>query len=200
MAAVVFAIQSAPNVYQHPRSSGFTQWTHYVLLCIYSVFTIEIGARIIAHGLWFNPPSPSSTTLSSQPPSIHPHNASVTSLISQEPSVGLGLGPGLAAAASISMLPASPLTQMHHAAPFALAIHRQRRTHQQAFLRHSFNRIDLIAVLSFWVAFGLRVGGGPLSAIRVFEGLSVLRCVRLLGITAGTNVSRVDLVGSCKLS
>ena len=191
VATVVFAIESAPNVYVHPRPSGyFPKWEDYVLLTIYSIFTAEIGARIVAHGLWFSPAPHSSAAASTRPPSILVRSPSAASLVTQTPSIRLGLAPSLAAT-GVAVMPASPLTRLHHTTPFALALRRQRKTHQQAlaFLRHSFNRMDLIAVLSFWIAFGLRVGGGPDSAVRVFQALSVLRCVRLLGITAGTNVS-----------
>ncbi|GAA5981675.1 hypothetical protein JCM10908_004562 [Rhodotorula pacifica] len=72
-------------------------------------------------------------------------------------------------------------------APYALSIKRQRQTYQQAFLRHSFNRIDLIAVVSFWISFILAMTGAEASHnLWFFRALSVLRATRLLAITAGT--------------
>ncbi|CEQ42955.1 SPOSA6832_04831 [Sporobolomyces salmonicolor] len=71
--------------------------------------------------------------------------------------------------------------------PYLLSIRRQRATYQQAFLRHSWNRIDFVAVVSFWISFGLSVSGKEYSAnLWVFRALSVLRATRLLAVTAGT--------------
>ncbi|GAA6002347.1 calcium channel protein CCH1 [Rhodotorula paludigena] len=71
--------------------------------------------------------------------------------------------------------------------PYALSIKRQRQTYQQAFLRHSWNRIDFIAVVCFWVAFALSETGLEASDnLWFFRALSVLRATRLLAITAGT--------------
>ena len=72
-------------------------------------------------------------------------------------------------------------------APYALSIKRQRQTYQQAFLRHSFNRIDLVAVVSFWISFILSMTGAEAAHnLWFFRALSVLRATRLLAVTAGT--------------
>ncbi len=58
-----------------------------------------------------------------------------------------------------------------------------------AFLRHSWNRVDLFAVISFWITFGLAMGGQEATSnhhIYIFRALSVLRCARLLTATSGT--------------
>lgn len=74
--------------------------------------------------------------------------------------------------------------------PYALSIKRQRQTYQQAFLRHSWNRIDALAVLCFWISFGLASTGQEASKnLWFFRSLSVLRAARLLAITPGTQVS-----------
>jgi hypothetical protein len=58
------------------------------------------------------------------------------------------------------------------------------------YLRHSWNRVDLIAIISFWISFGLATGGleRGRNHIGVFRALSVLRTARLLTVTAGTTV------------
>jgi len=76
------------------------------------------------------------------------------------------------------------------AVPFVEAIITQRAqaTHY-AYLRHSWNRVDVIAVLSFWVMFALcifRVENTNNYHIYIFRALSVLRAARLLTITTGT--------------
>ncbi|GAA5915927.1 hypothetical protein JCM5296_002066 [Sporobolomyces johnsonii] len=117
--------------------------------------------------------------------------------------VGLGLGfsgPSASANApfSIKAALASSLPTASAAAamsanatssstPYLLSIRRQRETYQQAFLRHSWNRIDFVAVVSFWISFGLSVSGKEYKAnLWVFRALSVLRATRLLAVTAGT--------------
>jgi len=63
------------------------------------------------------------------------------------------------------------------------------------YLRHSWSRIDFVAVVSFWICFGLacfgveRGGGGAGYHVGVFRAMSVLRTARLLAISSGTTVS-----------
>ncbi|SPO30169.1 related to CCH1 - Calcium channel (alpha subunit) [Ustilago trichophora] len=74
--------------------------------------------------------------------------------------------------------------------PFAEAFEKQRvQAVHHAFLRHSWNRVDFVAVVSFWVAFALALGGQESTNahhIYIFRALSVLRCARLLTATSGT--------------
>lgn len=63
------------------------------------------------------------------------------------------------------------------------------RLAQRAFLRHSFNRLDFVAVVSFWISFALGIlGVESTKHLYVFRMLSCLRILRLLGITSGTAV------------
>ncbi|RKP26695.1 Ion transport protein-domain-containing protein [Syncephalis pseudoplumigaleata] len=52
-----------------------------------------------------------------------------------------------------------------------------------AYLRHTFNRIDFIAVVSFWIDLVLMLSG--VQGFPLFKGLAALRSVRLLVITSG---------------
>ncbi|KAN0062969.1 calcium channel protein [Thecaphora frezii] len=74
--------------------------------------------------------------------------------------------------------------------PFAGAFVTQRvQAVNHAFLRHSWNRIDLVAVVSFWITFALATThqeGMSTHHLYVFRALSVLRCARLLTATNGT--------------
>ena len=66
--------------------------------------------------------------------------------------------------------------------------HKARLAHR-AYLRHSFNRMDFIAVVSYWIALFLEVTGVmSRHHIYVFRMLSCLRIFRLLAITEGTSV------------
>ncbi|WFD25877.1 calcium channel protein [Malassezia nana] len=59
----------------------------------------------------------------------------------------------------------------------------------RAYLRHSWNRVDCLAILCYWVALGLQISSTddtPQHHIYIFRALSVLRCSRLLGLWEGT--------------
>ena len=68
--------------------------------------------------------------------------------------------------------------------------HKQRiRLARRAFLRHSFNRLDLIAVVSYWISLGMQITGYEgREHVYIFNMLSSLRILRLLGLTAGTSI------------
>ncbi|KAG6837569.1 hypothetical protein H0H93_006983 [Arthromyces matolae] len=56
------------------------------------------------------------------------------------------------------------------------------------YLRQSWSRIDFVAIVSFWIAFGLAILGEErgLHHIGIFRAMSVIRTARLLTITSGT--------------
>ncbi|OAG40729.1 hypothetical protein AYO21_05027 [Fonsecaea monophora] len=63
------------------------------------------------------------------------------------------------------------------------------RLARRAFLRHSFNRLDFVAVVSYWISFVMQLSGVENSShVYVFNMLSCLRILRLLGLTAGTSI------------
>lgn len=80
--------------------------------------------------------------------------------------------------------------------PFRLSVYtaQDHVVRNVPYLRHSWNRIDFIAIVCFWIAFGLAEGGverGVGRHVAVFRALSVLRTSRLLAVTSGTTVSEV---------
>ena len=81
------------------------------------------------------------------------------------------------------------------ALPFRLSVEDSKsQTHRNLpYLRHSWTRIDFIAIVSFWVTFALATTGVEHSKyhIGIFRAMSVLRTARLLAITSGTTVGRV---------
>ncbi|KAH9931746.1 Ion transport protein-domain-containing protein [Amylocystis lapponica] len=74
--------------------------------------------------------------------------------------------------------------------PFRLSItNSQEKTHRNVpYLRHSWSRIDFVAIMGFWVCFALSSAGVERGTyhIGIFRALSVLRIARLLAITSGT--------------
>ena len=59
------------------------------------------------------------------------------------------------------------------------------------YLRHSWSRIDFVAITSFWTTFILASVGVERGShhVGVFRAMSVLRTARLLAISSGTTVS-----------
>lgn len=55
---------------------------------------------------------------------------------------------------------------------------------QVPFLRHTFNRIDFIAVVCYWIDFSLMVSG--VRGVYFFKAVAAMRTLRLLNITAGS--------------
>ena len=76
--------------------------------------------------------------------------------------------------------------------PFRLNInHIHEKAHRNVpYLRQSWTRIDFVAIVSFWIAFGLAMFGVERGRfhIGIFRALSVIRTARLLTITSGTTV------------
>ncbi|CED84829.1 high-affinity cell membrane calcium channel [Phaffia rhodozyma] len=75
--------------------------------------------------------------------------------------------------------------------PFQDSLKKQRElaSFGRPYLRHSWHRIDLLAIISFWIMFGLSASGKeaqPTLHLFIFRALSVLRTGRLLVITRGT--------------
>ncbi|KAI5121745.1 hypothetical protein M0805_009034 [Coniferiporia weirii] len=82
-------------------------------------------------------------------------------------------------------------TQEYIGLPFRLSVYtaQDHVARGVPYLRHSWTRLDCVAVLAFWIAFALAQTGTERSASRhiaVFRALSVLRTSRLLAVTSGT--------------
>lgn len=99
-------------------------------------------------------------------------------------------------------LPRRPATSntFLNEAPFQFALKRQHSLASQGrpFLRHSWHRVDLVAVVAFWITFWLAVARLEVQDDRhifIFRALSILRAGRLLVVTSGTMVSNGWLQG-----
>jgi len=92
-----------------------------------------------------------------------------------------------------SVLRTFTTAQMHtDIGPGDLREQQRIRLAHRAYLRHSFNRTDFLAVVSFWIAFILGlIDIQNTRVILVFDMLSCLRIIRLLNLTSGTSVSRI---------
>jgi hypothetical protein len=76
--------------------------------------------------------------------------------------------------------------------PFRLSFDQfHDKTHRNVpYLRQSWTRIDFVAVVSFWITFGLAMAGIERGVyhIGIFRAMSVIRTARLLTITSGKTV------------
>jgi hypothetical protein len=82
--------------------------------------------------------------------------------------------------------------------PFLTAVNKSLfLTHtSRPYLRHSWNRVDAVAILAFWTTFVLCIFGAeetPEMHLYLFRALSVLRTTRLLAITSGTTTIMLSL-------
>lgn len=100
--------------------------------------------------------------------------------------------------------PVKPYRQRTLELPFQDALAKQRRLASLArpYLRHSWHRLDMLAIICFWVMFGLSTSkkeAQPGLHLYIFRALSILRTGRLLVVTSGTSVSQTFVDVCCGL-
>jgi hypothetical protein len=183
----------AENAQPLPFGTRVDDWgsnkLDFLILGLFILYTLEIVARIIVSGFIKNADEYSTLARgltmkqavmekfrivfgaqSSQPPKAH------TSTVTPEfqPSI-------LRSFTAIQGQP-DQLGDSRHAMRVRVA--------RRAYLRHSFTRLDLLAVLSFWISFLLSLFSVQSKMhLWVFEMLSCLRILRLMNLTSGTSVS-----------
>ncbi|OXH34034.1 high-affinity cell membrane calcium channel [Cryptococcus neoformans] len=203
---VVLAIQSAPALDSPRIDNGYFQgWEDFVLLVLFIVFTLEMFARIVVTGLLLDPETSLRESLFGQDgavPILKQYllitkfniQSNLRRNATKRRAPWRSQGQNDAAHNKDSKTPANSalrsLTGLSEA-PFQKAMARQKGLSDQGrpYLRHSWHRIDMIAVFAFWITFFLALTGYEATADRhvyIFRALSVLRAGRLLVITSGT--------------
>ncbi|KAF8585271.1 hypothetical protein K439DRAFT_1632798 [Ramaria rubella] len=220
--AVILIIQSARAVFlDSPQLSHgyFHAWEDYVIFALFILYTLEAFARISLNGILLDPDTPISSISirglgryvwnSTFHPGARPRFHGIVqqivkpfALVKEQPvHVNSGTStPG--EKANLGHISQSSLAFSHRPIPFVTAIQKQRSLVKRGipYLRHSWSRIDFVAIFSFWVAFTLSMTGadraitvdpssGVATLVRhigIFRALSVLRCARLLAVTNGT--------------
>jgi hypothetical protein len=187
--AVLLAVSGSTDPYspENDRRTGFsTKPIDLALFVLFVIFTIEIAARIVVSGFIFNAPEYSSrdgtrslwrviidnyrAVFSPQRRTAYGESGAATSFSAPQ------------ILRSFTGKPAEGFQSVEQAQRLQLA--------RRAFLRHSFNRLDFIAVVSFWISFVLgMLGIESTYHLYVFRMMSCLRILRLLAITHGTSVS-----------
>jgi hypothetical protein len=183
---VLLAIESSVNEgSRDPKNQWGTPGFDYAFLGLFGIYTAELIARTIVSGFIINPTEYSTLDRSQ------------------------GLKKGLAAKARElftphdetstrkTVKPANPqmsilrsLTGFQQPDAGGDPAQQQRiRLARRAFLRHSWNRLDFLAVISYWISFTLsHLELESKYNLHVFRMLSCLRILRLLALTNGTSV------------
>lgn len=184
---ILLAVDAAPALKYGERPKVWTgSAIDIVLLILFSIYTLEIIAKIIVSGLIKNPYEHSTVNWS-----LGFKNA-ITELSrsffagNKQSSVKNSSG---ASDPQPSILRSFTGAQGLADIPGNSRDQQAFRLARRAFLRHSFNRLDLLAVVSFWVSFALSLSLVEENRhIYVLRMLSCLRILRLLSLTSGTSV------------
>ena len=188
---IILAVDAAPAIKYggRPRSWEGSK-TNYALVILFSIYTLEILARIIVSGLIKNAPEYSTVDWGQGIKKAivdkiqgffapHRHQSSSAPLGSMTSNV---VQPSILRSFTGIQAPADQPGNSRQQQTVRLA--------RRAFLRHSFNRLDFLAVVAFWISFALaHLLVEENRHVYVFRMLSCLRILRLLGLTTGTSVS-----------
>lgn len=188
--AILLTVQSSHSVWTDPRSDKWgSQPIDYALFVIFVIYTIELSIRIIVSGFIWNAAEYSTMNRSlGFKKAIAERGKSLLSL-QREPSTKTKTPRFEDTQPSYLRKTVTGLQPFTHSTDDPRHGSRKRLAHR-AFLRHSFNRLDFLAVISYWISFGLQITGySSKHNIYIFQMLSCLRLLRLLGITDGTSVS-----------
>ncbi|KAL6830373.1 calcium permeable channel [Trichoderma sp. SZMC 28015] len=187
---ILLAVESWPDVFS-PGNERSERWgkkpIDWTMLGLFIIFTLEIGARIVVSGFILN--AAEYSTIDRQRgiraavedryktifrPERQKSTKRVRSTQPQAP----------AFARSFTTLMQGPQT-----GPKTIEDQQRFQLARRAFLRHSFNRMDFVAVVSFWITFGLSISGTENRRhFFLFKMLSCLRILRLLALTHGTAI------------
>lgn len=196
---ILLAIDSAPKLKynERPRVWG-NSWIDFALIVLFTIYTLEIIARVIVSGFIKNATEYSTVDwdLGIKKALVDrfmtffmPHRQPITS-------GKKGVASGDPAA---SVLRTFTRTQEQMDQPGHTRQQQRVRLARRAFLRHGFNRLDFVAVVSFWISFALDLAQVEYTRhIYIFRMLSCLRILRLLLLTSGTSV-RCSSFFSCLL-
>lgn len=191
---ILLIVESSQSVFNRPVAVKWgTSRLDYVFFVIFIIYTLEIIAKILVSGFLFNPVEYSTLNRSlglrkaiaeKAKNLITPHRHSTikkVSFLPQEPQASI-----LRTFTGMNGLDAEVEDDPQHK--------RRIRLAHRAFLRHSFNRLDFVAIVAFWVSFALSIGGVETAhQLYIFRMLSCLRILRLLALTNGTSVCHVSI-------
>ncbi|EEQ28724.1 calcium channel subunit Cch1 [Microsporum canis CBS 113480] len=179
---ILLAIES--SVHTGRRGSWSSPVVDILFLAIFIIYTLELIARTIVSGFILNPEEYSTLDRSA--------GFRNAVMIKTRELFSLQRQPSTKKPADLQQMSIirSFTTMQQQADEIGDSRQQQRiRLARRAFLRHSFNRLDFLAVVSYWIAFALSVLSIDSNQhIFIFKMLSSLRILRLLALTSGTTV------------
>lgn len=187
---IILAVDSAPKLSSDvSRPNGWgSSWVDFALLSLFVIYTVEIFARVIVSGFVKNAREYSTVDWD-----LGIKRALVDRCMNffvphrQQQTAGKKAANTADPAPSIVRTFTSTQAQMDQ--PGHTRQQQRVRLARRAFLRHGFNRLDFVAVVSFWIYFALDMAEiESRRHVYVFRMLSCLRILRLLGLTSGTSV------------
>ncbi|KAK3053349.1 calcium channel protein [Extremus antarcticus] len=184
---IILAVDSAQDVYANPRPKNWGHhWTDYALFAIFVIYTVEMAIKIVVSGFILNPKEYSTIDRSVGTRQALINKANELFALHRQPSKKDVRANRTEVAPSLLR---SFTAETFEDVPGASRQEMKKRLARRALLRHSFGRLDFVAVVSFWVGFLLGTFGIEKSYhLYVFQMMSCLRIVRLLSITSGTSV------------
>ena len=184
---ILLAVDAAPSIqYEERRETWQVSKVDFALLVLFSIYTLEIVARVIVSGLIKNAQEYSTVgtgmgVKAGLRERIRSFFGPQRQNSSRKKTDRSDPGP--------SILRSFTNVQTHVDQPGHSRQQQRIRLARRAFLRHSFNRLDFLAVISFWISLVLSlILIESNEHIYIFRMLSCLRILRLLGLTSGTSV------------
>ncbi|KAI4729071.1 hypothetical protein E4T49_03176 [Aureobasidium sp. EXF-10728] len=174
---ILLAVEARNNVNNDPRSQRFgTTWIDIALLALFSIYTVEIVIRVIVSGFIVNPIEYSTIDRKVGLRTAVMRKANDMFALHRKPSVrNLNPLPPVMAAPQPGIL-RSLTTNTMMEVPGGSKQAQLQRLAFRAFLRHSFNRLDFLAVCAFWISFVIGIFGVESQKhVFVFRMLSCLR-------------------------
>lgn len=187
---VLLAVDSSRSVYEHPRTVKWgSSVIDFALMVLFVIFTFEVIARIIVSGFVMNAPEYSTVNRKKDFKTLLLDKYHRVFKPQRTSTIRENRNPSLEAhtiVRSFTAIQSDAIRTVEQAQRLQLA--------RRAFLRHSFNRLDFLAVVAFWAAFVMGLTGFEHNShLYLFRMLSCLRILRLLALTNGTAVSNKDI-------
>lgn len=184
----LLSAEAAPDVFS-PGHGRPERWSgriiDWIMLALFIVFTLEIVARVIVSGFVVNAAEYSSIDRRKGIRSVVADQYKTFFQPHRQKSVR-GSSQGMAQPISRSF---THFMAGQQGVPETAEDFRKYQLARRAFLRHSFNRFDFVAVVCFWLDFALSISGVENQYhLYLFKMLSCLRILRLLALTNGTAV------------
>ncbi|KAH8675332.1 ion transporter [Xylariales sp. PMI_506] len=186
--AILLAVESAPNVFD-PGNEMPPKWggtpIDWAMLGLFMIFTLELIARIIVSGFVWNAAEYSTIDREKGFRGVVRDQYRNVFRPQRQKSVK-----GPREESFEAPIFARSFTMMHgQRLPETIEESQRMQLARRAFLRHGFNRLDFLAVVSFWITFVLSITGLEMEYhIFIFRMLSCLRILRLLALTNGTAI------------